>query len=80
MNTEQRLPRPVAGDLRIHKAYAPPERWLLIADRAKKANMSVSSYLNALVDRDELDENGCPAWASAATSPQPSLVDLEHAA
>lgn len=52
----------------------------MIADRAKKANMSVSSYLNALVDRDELDENGCPAWASAATSTQPSLVDLEHAA
>ncbi len=80
MDTDVRLPQPVAGNLRIHKAYAPPERWLMIADRAKKAGMSVSSYLNALVDRDVLDGDGCPVWAKTPGSTQTTLADLEDAA
>ncbi len=60
----KRLPKPVAGDLRIHKVYAGPERWLEIAARAERAGMSVSAYLNALIERDEVDETGTPSWAA----------------
>jgi hypothetical protein len=73
------LPKPVAGDLRIHKVYAGPERWLAIAQRAKRAGMSVSAYLNALIDRDELDADGRPVWAASGVA-QPTLVDLTTAA
>lgn len=34
-------------------------------DRAELAGMSVSGYLNALIDRDELDAAGRPVWVEA---------------
>jgi len=74
-----RLPKPVAGDLRIHKLYAGPDRWVEIAQRAKRAGMTVSAYLNALIDRDELDADGRPVWAASHSS-QPSLVDVRGVA
>ncbi|HKS98888.1 MAG TPA: hypothetical protein VJT31_05090 [Rugosimonospora sp.] len=80
MDTEAQLPKPVAGDLLQHKMYVSRERYLLIARRAKAAGMSISKYLNALVDRDEVDADGRPAWAPTAISTQPTLVDVEHAA
>lgn len=73
------LPKPVAGDLRIHKVYAQPERWLAIAQRAKRAGLSVSAYLNALIDRDELDDEGRPVWAGPNAAQQ-TLVDVSTAA
>ncbi|MEN3308830.1 MAG: hypothetical protein V7603_5032 [Micromonosporaceae bacterium] len=64
------LPKPVAGELRIHKVYASPDRWREIARRAKLAGMSVSAYLNALIDRDEIDSAGRPVWAAPVDAQQ----------
>lgn len=79
-DTRLRLPKPVAGELRIHKVYAGPDRWLTIAQRAQLANMSVSAYLNALIDRDELDEKGRPVWAVQPATTQLPMSGLNNAA
>jgi hypothetical protein len=81
MDTEDRiaLPKPVAGDLRIHKVYAPPKEWVEIALRARLAGMSVSAYFRTLAARDELDADGKPAWAASGSS-QPSLMEMGTAA
>lgn len=70
-----RLPKPVAGDLRIHKLYAGPDRWLEIARRAKAAGMSASAYLNELVDRDKVDDSGRPVWRRIRTRPNSRCPD-----
>ncbi|GGM22280.1 hypothetical protein ACFFX1_11230 [Dactylosporangium sucinum] len=80
MDTDARLPKPVAGDLRLLKAYVPPERWADVTERAKRAGLTVSGYLNALIDRDELDDTGTPVWAAARSSAQLPLAELNPAA
>ncbi len=80
MDKDARLPKPVAGDLRLLKAYVPPAKWAHVMDRAKNAGMSVSGYLNALIDRDELDASGRPVWVVQDAPAQLPLSGLGAAA
>ena len=80
MDTDARLPKPIGGDLRQLKAYVPPERWAEVTERAKKAGLTVSRYLNALIDRDEVDDTGTPVWAAERATGQLPLAGLNPAA
>ena len=48
-------------------------------DRAESAGLSVSRYLSALIDRDELDSDGRPLWAEL-TSHADHLPGMETTA
>jgi len=43
--------------------YVTPEHHERIHTQALSAGMSIGRYVEALAERDELDENGCPIWA-----------------
>jgi hypothetical protein len=77
---ERRAPGPAAPgtDLRVLKTYVPVESWHDVMDRAEKAGLSVSRYIRALIDRDELDADGRPVWidpalSSTSTEPLPGM-------
>lgn len=58
-------PAGTGTDLRAVKAYVPLQKWQAVMDRAELAGMSVSAYLNALIDRDQVDAAGRPVWVEA---------------
>ncbi len=60
--------------MRSLKTYVPLEKWSDVMDRADKAGLSVSKYLTALIDRDELDAQGRPTWAPSPLNPPDSGV------
>lgn len=51
-------------DLRAVKAYVPTSTWAEVYDRSEKAGLTVSAYLRALIERDTLDQDGRPTWAT----------------
>jgi hypothetical protein len=63
--TDRPTPGPAGfgTDLRAVKAYVSVDRWRDVMTRAALAGMSVSAYLNALIERDQLDGDGRPVWA-----------------
>jgi hypothetical protein len=67
------VPAGVGTDLRQVKAYVPLQKWQDVMDRAELAGMSVSAYLNALIDRDQLDESGRPVWVEQTSQDQEEL-------
>lgn len=67
-------------DLRAVKAYVSLQKWQDVMDRAARAGMSVSAYLNALIDRDPLDEAGRPAWAVNADDSEQEELPLTKSA
>jgi len=71
--SQRQLPRPTnaSTDLRILKTYVSSETWSDVMDRAESAGLSVSRYLSALIDRDELDSDGRPLWAELMPHPKP---------
>lgn len=73
---DERLPAPVASapGLLRHVAYMPPDKYRLVRARARAAGKSVSAYLNELVDRDQVDANGRPVWATAEEVEQLQLA------
>jgi len=74
---QRRIPGPTNADtaMRSLKTYVPIEKWSDVMDRADKAGLSVSKYLTALIDRDELDAEGRPAWAaSPLNSPEAGVL------
>ena len=75
--TERRIPGPAAvnSDLRAVKAYVPTSKWAEVTDRAARAGLTVSAYLNVLIDRDPLDEHGRPVWAP---TPEGMLLEEQH--
>jgi hypothetical protein len=80
---ERRPPKPSNGssDLVPIKLYVTVEKWHDLMDRLDKADLKASRYLNLLIDRDELDENGCPAWLPPPPPrPQLSLPGMESTA
>lgn len=79
---QRRIPRPSNSetDLRSLKAYVPVDTWSEVMDRAEKAGLSVSRYLSALIDRDQLDEHGRPVWAPHANAEAEPLPGMETAA
>jgi hypothetical protein len=70
--TERRIPGPATAnsDLRAIKAYMPSAKWAVVMDRAEKAGISASAYVNALIDRDHVDDAGRPVWAPTAVARQ----------
>jgi len=72
-----RIPGPANADtdMRSLKTYVPVEKWSEVMDRVEKIDdkMSVSKYLAALIDRDELDETGRPVWAPPRSQRQEEL-------
>jgi len=71
--SHRRIPRPTnaSTDLRTLKTYVSIETWSDVMDRAESAGLSVSRYLSALIDRDELDSDGRPLWAELMPHPEP---------
>ncbi|MBW3656200.1 MAG: hypothetical protein KY444_08830 [Gemmatimonadetes bacterium] len=62
------------------RTYVTVEMWRDVTNRAEKAGISVSRYLSALIERDELDSAGRPAWAPLpATEPLPGLDETAAA-
>ena len=77
---QRRIPGPANADtdMRSLKTYVPIEKWSEVMNRTEKAGISVSKYLSALIDRDELDAEGCPTWvapvpSSHRTEPLPGI-------
>ncbi len=72
--SQRQLPRPTnaSTDLRILKTYVSSETWSDVMDRAESAGLSVSRYLSALIDRDELDSDG-RAEPASRTEPLPGM-------
>lgn len=68
---QRRIPGPANADtdMRSLKTYVPIEKWSEVMNRSEKAGISVSRYLSALIDRDELDAEGCPLWAAPVYGP-----------
>lgn len=55
---------PTTNLRRLGPPYVSKEQHLEVSRRAALAGMSVSKYLIALIERDEVDEDGCPTWAA----------------
>ena len=76
---ERRVPRPANADtdMRSLKTYVPVEKWSEVMDRTEKAGISVSKYLSALIDRDQLDEQGWPVSAASQNDVSLPLPGME---
>ena len=70
---------------RAHRTFADGEHVVLLQGRvrpatrtkanaaAQAAGISLAAYLEALVDHDEVDDNGCPLWLEPRNSQQEEL-------
>jgi hypothetical protein len=76
---QRRIPRPGSPttDLRALKTYVSIAKWNEVMDRAEKSGLSASRYINALIDRDQLNSEGRPVWADPPMqrNPLPGLED-----
>jgi hypothetical protein len=59
-----RVRRPHVGGLKrmLLQARVDEQSWTKANKAADAAGISMSAYIQSLIDRDEVDADGCPVW------------------
>lgn len=70
-----RVRRPHVGGLKrmLLQARVDEQSWSKANKAADAAGISMSAYIQSLIDRDETDAEGCPVWRRA---PDPTQEEL----